>query len=393
MKIAIYHNLPHGGAKRATYEWVKRLCKNHHVDLFVIDDIAEEFLSMKEIVRKFDIFSKKTISSSGQFTRFISLAKIWFYSIKIAKSINKGEYDIALVFQCHVTNAPPVLKYLKIPSLFICHEPLARMFEPHYKNQSKNIFFSILRTVAIKIFIALEKMNSSYATRICTSSLYSIETLYKYFGKYPKLLYPGVDPEYFKPGKEKRQNAILSVGHLSSSKGHEFIIKSIGCIKGKKPKLIIVHKLEHHRYNYRKILQNIAIENNVEVEFYSSLSDKELSKLYHQCKITLCGYHLEPLGLIALESLASGTPVISVAEAGLRETVIHKKTGLLIERDEEIFGYAIAGLLKNTQLRKRMAFQGRQEILKHWNWGQSHQKLEVILNKTTQVFSLGESKI
>ena len=216
MKIAIYHNLPHGGAKRATYEWVIRLCKNHEVDLFVVDNIAEGFLSLKEVVRHCSVFSKKTISSRGQFTRLFSLVKIWFFSIKIARSINSAEYDVALVFQCHVTNTPPLLKYLKIPSLFICHEPLARMFEPHSKIQRKRNFFEIIRILAINVFIALEKITSKSATKICTSSLYSIETLYKYFEVYPSLLYPGVDADYFKPAAINKENTVLSVGHLNS---------------------------------------------------------------------------------------------------------------------------------------------------------------------------------
>ena len=85
--------------------------------------------------------------------------------------------------------------------------------------------------------------------------------------------------------------------------------------------------------------------------------------------------------------MASGTPVISVAEAGLRETIIHKKTGLLIERDEEIFGNAIIKLLNDKKLRKNMAYNGRQEILKHWNWDQSYQRLEALLEDSIQSLS------
>ena len=63
MKIAIYHNLPHGGAKRVVYEWVKRLCDKHQVDLFIIDHVAEEFLSLKNIVRSVKVFSKNPVQS------------------------------------------------------------------------------------------------------------------------------------------------------------------------------------------------------------------------------------------------------------------------------------------------------------------------------------------
>lgn len=379
MKIAIYHNLPHGGAKRVVYEWVKRLCYTHQVDLFIIDHVAEEFLSLKNVVKNVKVFAKKPVKSQGQFNRIISLFKIWSLSKKVAFSINNGGYDLVLVFQCHVTNTSPVLRYLKIPSIFICHETLSRMYEPHLNKQIKKGITRFFRNLGIYFFILLEKSNAKYASKICTSSIYSIETLYKHFGIYPSLIYLGVDTEFFKPLEARKQDTVLSIGHLNSSKGHEFIIKSLGKIDAKKPKLIIVHKLEHHKVDYKKILYELANENNVEVKFFSSPTDKQLLKIYNSAKLTLCGYYLEPLGLVALESLAVGTPVISVEEAGLRETIIHKKNGLLIERNENIFGHGVDKLFNDTKLRKKMASFGRKEILKNWTWDQSYSKLELLI--------------
>ena len=389
MKIALFHNLPHGGAKRAAYEWSQRLCQHHQVDLYLIDDVAEEFLSLKESANQWFTFSRKPLGVAGRLTRMISLIKIWILSKKIAKKINSGGYDVALLFQCRVTNTPPILENLNIPSLFVCHESLGRVFEPHYRRQERSRILAIFRKLALKKCIALEKKSSQYATQICTSSLYSIESLYKYFGIYPKLLYPGVKSSFFKPVRTLKETTVVSVGHLSPSKGHEFIIRSLGTIEGKKPRLIIVHKLEHYRFDYRKKLKELSDKNGVEIEFFSSIDDEQLVSIYQKSMLTLCGYHLEPLGLVALESLACGTPVISVAEAGLRETVIDFKTGLLVPRDEKTFGEAVMGLLQDQTLREKMAYNGRQEILKNWDWNQSYKNLERYLGS---VINTGRNK-
>ena len=105
----------------------------------------------------------------------------------------------------------------------------------------------------------------------------------------------------------------------------------------------------------------------------------QLLKIYNSSKLTLCGYYLEPLGLVALESLASGIPVISVEEAGLRETVINKKNGLLIERNEKSFGNDVSRLLNDTKLRNKISLFGIKEIKKNWTWDKSYSKLELLI--------------
>ena len=386
LKIAVFHNLPHGGAKRATYEWVKRLSKEHKVDLYLVDDVAEQFLSLRTNVHETRVYSKKSLSVSSPFKRMVSFFKIWFVSNKIAEDINSLDYDVVLLFQCQITNTPIILRKLRIPSLYICHETFGRMFEPHYTKEKRNPLVLMLRRAIIKLFMNIEKKSANCATLVCTTSLYSVETLYKYFSFYPQLIYPGVETDKFKPLNIKKDNTVLSVGHLSQSKGHEFIIKSLGTIAINRPKLIIVHNLEHLRFDYRSKLQELAAANKVEVEFKSSLSDQELLRTYQSAKITLCGYHLEPLGLVALESLSCGTPVISVEEAGLRETVIDNFTGFLCKRDITEFGRAIYRLYNDDNLIRKMGSNGIEEVNKKWRWDYSTSNLKTKLTKSIDIF-------
>ena len=48
--------------------------------------------------------------------------------------------------------------------------------------------------------------------------------------------------------------------------------------------------------------------------------------------------------------MACGTPVVGVAGAGVRETIVHNKTGVLTERDPVEFDKAVELLLNNDQL-------------------------------------------
>ena len=57
MKIAVFHNLPSGGAKRALYGNIKYLVKEHEVDVFVPSTANEEYLPLEKIVNKLKVLS------------------------------------------------------------------------------------------------------------------------------------------------------------------------------------------------------------------------------------------------------------------------------------------------------------------------------------------------
>ena len=52
MKIAVFHNLPAGGAKRALYEELKFLSKNNYIDLFQYSSTSEKIFNLKPFVEK-----------------------------------------------------------------------------------------------------------------------------------------------------------------------------------------------------------------------------------------------------------------------------------------------------------------------------------------------------
>jgi glycosyltransferase involved in cell wall biosynthesis len=69
-------------------------------------------------------------------------------------------------------------------------------------------------------------------------------------------------------------------------------------------------------------------------------------------KATLCLSIQEPFGMVSVESMASGTPVIAVNEGGYTETVVDGKTGFLINRDSNELLSAIVDLCSgDTKLR------------------------------------------
>jgi glycosyltransferase involved in cell wall biosynthesis len=122
-------------------------------------------------------------------------------------------------------------------------------------------------------------------------------------------------------------------------------------------------------------LKSLASASNVELEILDMIDDTELVKLYNQAKLVLFAPYLEPFGLVPLEAMACGTPVVGVKEGGIRETVIHQKTGLLTERDESLFAESIVKLIMNEQKIEELSQNAIKYVNNFWTLEYSGKRL------------------
>ena len=378
MNIAVFHNLPAGGGKRSTYEWIKLMTKNHEVDLYFYDSQTEKFLDIRPFVRKTIPVSDIKRSGKGHIGRLIFLYQVWKKSKQIAEQINSCNYDLAFIMQDTAFNSPFVLRYLNKPSLYFCQEPTAKAKEPHY-SLNRGWLEKLVRDVIIGLLTKIDRSNALHATLICANSLYSRENIYRTYGLYPRLNYLGVDTNLFHPLFIEREPVILSVGSLAPSKGSDFIIKSVATLK-KKPAIRFIYHGSDALYEAE--LTKLANQLDVSVSFDYLPTQNDLVIAYNKATITVFASLLEPLGLVPLESMACGTPVVGIAEAGIRETVQHNVNGLLTERDPHEFGEAINKLMTDNSLWTKMSVQGHKDVLDHWTWENSYQQLEKHIQMT-----------
>jgi glycosyltransferase involved in cell wall biosynthesis len=382
MRIAFFHNLPAGGAKRVAFEFIQRLVNTHEVDLYVYDNTSEKFNDVSTLVDNKILVNGGNESRIKLLGRLISMYRARRASKKMSILINSRGYDLALVMQCKVTNSPYLLRYLDIPSLYVCHEPSSKINEPHYNHDKLKGIFGFLKKIVISYTIKIDRINAKKATLISTSSLYSCEDLYRNYGVHPKLNYLGVDTEKFRPMDIPKESYILSVGALNAAKAQDFIIESVGTLRVKPP-IKFIYNYSYGHKEYQQYLVDLANSLGVTISFNFMVSDAELVKAYNQAALTVFPSLLEPLGLVPLESMACGTPLIGVAEGGIRETIINNETGFLTERDPYAFGKAIDLLLNDTQLMSEMGRNGRRSVEEKWLWEHSFKTLEKNILKAT----------
>jgi hypothetical protein len=158
------------------------------------------------------------------------------------------------------------------------------------------------------------------------------------------VIYPPIDTEVFQPNGQKTQKEItLYLGsHLGDT--NYAIVKKI------------VAKVTENGYianlfgNSRMASQIIG-EGSKSVLYHSYLSDIELAQMYSRSKLTVCPQKWEQFGMVPVESLSCGTPVLAFNCMGFQET-IGQTNGWLANNDGEFLQMlleALEGEQKPTQ--------------------------------------------
>lgn len=252
--------------------------------------------------------------------------------------------------------------------MYYCQEPVRN--EKIINDLNNEVFNESFIVKKIRRYVKTKTLKfdreyAEYSTNILANSFFSHESILKTFGKNSQVSYLGVNTDMFHPLNKERKNYVLSVGVIHPHKGFDFIIKSIAHIeKSIRPKLIIVtYNIQDNLLEY---IKQLAKSKDVELEILASVSDEKLVELYNEAKLFVFGSFLEPFGLVSLEAMACGTPVVAVAEGGQREIIEDGKTGFLFQRDEYSFSDAINKILTNEKLWKEMSENCKKSIMNFW---------------------------
>jgi glycosyltransferase involved in cell wall biosynthesis len=390
LHIAVYHNLHSGGAKHSTYEIVRRLARGHQVDLFCLSTADTDFFDLREFVEESIVFEFKPgrlfrspFGRLNQAVRWRDLARLERVQRQVTAEIDRRKYDVVYVHPCQFTQSPSLLRYLRTPSLYHSREPLRRFYEPPPPRgyRAERGWRAALDRVDPfnrayeQRLRQLDRQNICYATRIVTNSFFTREALYRIYGVDARVVYHGVDLETFRPLDLPRENLVLSVGALTPSKGFDFVIESLALMPVHlRPVFVVISNYQEQAE--RAYLEELASKRGVSLRLRVRVSNDKLVHLYNAARCTVYTPILEPFGLVPLESMACGTPVVAVKEGGVRESVVDGQTGLLLDRDPGQFAAAVRTLIENEKLAERYGKQARAYTLEKWPWERRIEQLE-----------------
>lgn len=387
MRIAVFHNLPPGGALRTATEQFARL-GDQVVAAFVPDGDSREGLPDSAKVHSFTLRRNKQFGSPfGRLNGLLNIMDMnaaYRLGKKISADIDNGNYDVILAHPCAITQAPWIFKYVHTPTVYYCHEPFRVMHEALNKGGVFYPWTDPFRALFSRLAVSAENSSLHSATDVLCNSYYTHEYLLRTYGINSYVNYPGVNTNVFHPVKIPKKNIVLSVGRLSFLKGHEFVIDSLSCLPGEsRPVLHIVCGSGNSPKTISAVNQ-YASDRSVKIELQIDISDEKLVELYCSSIASLVAPILEPLGLVPLESMACGTPVVGIAEGGIRETVIDRVTGLHVNRDPMEFAHALSFLIANPDKVAEMGKAGIEHAANNWSWEKSMNGLQHALHKAIE---------
>lgn len=187
----------------------------------------------------------------------------------------------------------------------------------------------------------------------------------KYVPGYYNIIPNGIDLELFSPDvspidsfSDGKLN-ILFVGRLEKRKGLNYLLRAYELVKREIPnsRLIVVGPGTRLRRRYEKQVKRSRLE---DVVFIGYVSTEELPRYYKTADV-FCAPALghESFGIVLLEAMAVGTPVVASNIEGYASVLGHGAEGLLVPpQDVKALAQALLTLLKDERLREQMGSKG-----------------------------------
>jgi glycosyltransferase involved in cell wall biosynthesis len=167
---------------------------------------------------------------------------------------------------------------------------------------------------------------------------------------------------------------ILFVGRLAEKKGVSYLISAMAKIRKSCPgcKLLIAGDGPDKPLLEKQVANN-ALDDSV--IFAGSISKEKLPAFYHSADVFVLPSIIaksgdtEGLGVVLLEAIASGVPVVASKVGGIPDIIIDRKTGLLVEqKSPDEISAAIISLLRNPKKGKSLSKTALEHVRKNYSW-------------------------
>jgi glycosyltransferase involved in cell wall biosynthesis len=146
--------------------------------------------------------------------------------------------------------------------------------------------------------------------------------------KNAEIIYFGIDPNQF-PFSERKEEYLAFVGSIADKKG---IVEAIEIAKTAKIKLKIAAKVKIEDKDFYEKEVKKLIESSRNIEFLGELNDQQRNTLLKSAKAMLFPIKWEePLGMVMLESMVVGTPVIAFNRGSVPEIITDGVSGYIVE--------------------------------------------------------------
>ncbi len=291
-----------GGGERMILSHAQKFHANIFTGFYLPEQTFPEFKDL----------NVRVLDESRSFSKLRSLVRRW----KLSRLRLKG-FDVYIY---HFTHAIPVALNHK-NNVWYCHAP-PRFLYDLYKTELNHVAWyqrQLFRLITARMRTQDQKA-VKHMDIIVANSINTQERIKKFYGRDSVIVYPPVDVKKFL--FKKFGDFYLSAGRLDKIKRVDLIVKAFQKMPDKK---LVVASGGPELENIKVLARGFK---NITVLGWTS--DEKLRELMGSCRATLYMSENEDFGMTPVESMACGKPCIATDFGGMKETIVHKKTGLLI---------------------------------------------------------------
>lgn len=365
----------YGGAERYLIECVRVWQTRHDITIYATK-ISDKLLAEHDIgpgVKRCEL-SPYFEGEHSMLLNAVLLPKVWREEI--------GRHDLyhTHLWPTHLVDLHPMVWYP--------HEPLRVLHDLRYEQNVEQVGNDAARNIHIypkynydrigdslydAYLNSIDAMDKSVKPEcIVANSGYTAGYLEEVYGvPVHDVVYPGVEPESFIDLPTDR-NLFVTISQLWPHKRVNLLVEAIALTDD--AQLVVIGSGPE-----KERLQDIATRLGVEdrVFFLSGLSNRELGLVLARACAFLFSPIKEPFGIVVLEAMAAGLPVIAVDEGGYVE-VCKPEYSFLVRPYPALFAEKIRYLQGHPEVARQMGEAGR-KAAPEFTWKRAADELEVIL--------------
>lgn len=308
-----------GGAERVVLE-LHKLYPDAPIYTSQYDPAALELFKYKG-VKDLDIRAGWLQKLPKSMKKFLPLLRAWTFS-----RLDLSEYDLILSSSGAeakgVKRAPGAMhiSYMHAPTQYYWIR-----YDEYMKRPGFPRGFNWIARLGLKLLIGpLKRWDFKAAQRpdyILTNSSHTQKMIKQHYKRDSIVVHPPVETERFKVGaKPPLRHGFLIAGRQTPHKRFDLAVQA--CNELKVPLIVIGDGPEHRR------LEKLAGRNTT---FFTELNDHDVVE-HFQSAVGFIKPDMDDFGIVAVEAMAAGTPVIAYNKGGSRDYIVPGKTGLFFEK-------------------------------------------------------------
>lgn len=379
MKIALYYPWIYlrSGVERTILELTKR--SRHQWTIFTShfdgDSTYPEFKKRKiielkkvPVSRSYTAVLKAAVTILSQKIDLREYNALWVHSEGLGDLITVRNHERPVICFCHTP-------------MKVIHDPLARKAYLE-RNRCKKPFFALFSALfrfidrsAWRNYNHVFSVSEEVKNRILKAGLAVPRDI--------EVVYRGVDTEEIRP-TWKYEPYFFHPARIKWWKNVELSINAFMEFQGRFPDfndfdLMIAGQVDKGSKAYYERILDMARANS-HIKIIPDPSEEMIKDLYESSYAVLNTTLNEDWGLVPLEAMAYGKPVIAVNQGGPKESIVDKKTGFLAEPTPEAFAAAMKRLAEDRGLLLKMGKDARAHSL-GFEWGNFIRKIDDYLDR------------